>query len=164
MSLPRMWRLSNPLWARMIAGLSLPLFFTGARESVLCRQQAPRDRGWRASSLQQMTSPCGLSAGFERPPRCWPVYWACLIKYENYFLRVWPGHWPNRMEVAYHPESGSRQAPLVPSLAYSVKLLRCMGGLRTLGEGWRHLRQWVGDGLWECVLCQLVCGISIFSN
>lgn len=91
MSLPSMWRLSNPLKARMITGLSLPLFFIGARESVLCRQQALRDREWRASSLQQMTSPCGLSAGFERSLWCWAVYWACLIKYEKYFLRVWPG-------------------------------------------------------------------------
>lgn len=63
------------------------------------------------------------------------------------------------MEVAYHPESGSRQAPLVPSLAYSVKLLRCMGGIGVLGEGWRQL----GSG-WERDFgeCSLSSGARYF--
>lgn len=119
------------------------------------------NRPWEADSGEQAYSG-------------WPLLWVVSRDWEGSAVLGSLMGMSNQIWKLFHSGSGldidqwewnytrCRQAPPVPSLAHSVKLLSCGGELRVLGEGWRQPRQWMGKGLGEWCFYQPVCSISLF--
>jgi hypothetical protein len=101
-SLPSMWRLSNPLKARMVARPAFPVSFLWGLWECIMQVVGPRKQvvGHRPEICQFI--PVVWWWGSEKFPQGWTVWWACLIEYGKHSLTVLAGHWPIRICQSQH--------------------------------------------------------------